>query len=67
MQDVATKPLLTPAEFHRALGGTIGRSSIYQMLRANRIRHVRVGRKLLIPVQEIEEFIQREAANEVAA
>lgn len=54
------KRLLTPVEFHQALGGAIGRSSIYELLRANRIRHVRVGRKLLIPAQEVDDFIQRE-------
>lgn len=57
----AGKRLLTPVEFHHALGGAIGRSSIYELLRANRIRHVRVGRKLLIPAQEVDDFIQREA------
>lgn len=67
MFEAGNKPLLTPAEFHQALGGTIGRSSIYQMLRANRIRHVRVGRKLLIPAQEVADFILREATSEVNA
>lgn len=54
------RPFYTPEEFHDALGGTIGRSSIYQLVRAKRIRHVRVGRKILIPITEVTEFPRRE-------
>ena len=56
------KPLLTPEEFRTvALGGTIGRNSIYELIRANRIKHVKVGRKILIPRSEARDFPQREA------
>lgn len=62
-QDVdLPKPLLTPEEFRAALGNTIGRSSIYELIRAGRIRNVRLGRKLLIPFNEVTAFIEREAA-----
>jgi len=54
------KPFYTPAEFYTALGGTIGRSAIYELVRANRIRHVRLGRKILIPATELTEFPHRE-------
>ena len=56
------KPLLTPEEFRTvALGGTIGRNSIYELIRANRIKHVKVGRKILIPRSEAQDFPEREA------
>ena len=56
------KPLLTPEEFRTvALGGTIGRNSIYELIRANRIKHVKVGRKILIPRSEARDFPAREA------
>ena len=66
-QDIESKLLLTPDEFRRALGGAIGRSSIYELIHAGRIRHVRLGRKMLIPRQEVQEFIEREAALEARA
>lgn len=56
------KPLLTPDEFQRlALDGAIGRNSIYALIRSNRIKHIRVGRKILIPRSEVVEFARREA------
>lgn len=62
-----SKPLLTPDEFRHALGGAIGRRNIYELIRAGRIRHVRLGRKLLIPRSEIEAFVEREANCQEAA
>lgn len=62
MQDSNTKPLLTPDEFRHALGGAIGRGNVYELLRAGRIRHIKLGRKILIPHREVEAFIEREAA-----
>lgn len=61
---MSERPLLTPSEFHGELGGCIGRNSIYEMLRAGRIRSVRLGRKLLIPRSELTAFIEREASRE---
>jgi len=61
------KPLLTPDEFRLALGGAIGRSSIYELIHAGRIRAVKLGRKLLIPHHEIQAFIERETTTEVHA
>lgn len=35
----------------------IGKSSVYALLRSNQIRHVRVGRKYIIPKQSIMDFV----------
>lgn len=59
---VPAKPLLTPEEYYRAFDGAIGRGSIYELLRAGRIRHVRLGRKILIPRSELDDFPIREAS-----
>lgn len=56
------KPLLTLGEFKHALGDAIGRNTLYELVRANRIRHVRLGRKLLIPATEVTAFPEREAS-----
>ena len=66
MQTVAepsenAKPLLSPDEFLRAMQGTIGRNSVYGLIEAGRIKHIRLGRKILIPRSELEEFLMREA------
>ena len=59
--DRSHRPLLTLDEFHHALGGAIGRNTLYGLVRANRIRHVRLGRKILIPAKEVTDFPDREA------
>lgn len=64
MTNIEAKPLLTPDEFRLALGGAIGRSSIYELIHAGRIRAVKLGRKLLIPSREVHAFIEREASPE---
>jgi excisionase family DNA binding protein len=56
-----SKPLLTTDEFIEGMGFTIGRSSVYEFLRAGKIRHLKVGRKILILASELAEFPQREA------
>lgn len=55
------KPLLTPDEFRDELKNTIGRNSIYELLATGRIKHLKLGRKILIPASEIEAFPSREA------
>lgn len=55
------KKLLTPDEFRAALGGNLGRQAIYQLLTSGSIRHIRVGRKFLIPRSEVEEWPDRAA------
>ena len=41
--------------------GTLGRNSVYGLIEAGRIKHIRLGRKILIPRSELEEFLIREA------
>ena len=52
--------LLTPEQFWRHFGGAIGRGAIYEMIRQNRIRHIRIGRKILITQDEVIDFPRRE-------
>ena len=66
MQTVAelsenAKPLLTPDEFWGEMQKVIGRNSLYGLIQANRIKHIRVGRKILIPRSELTDFALREA------
>lgn len=39
----------------------LSRATVYELLAANKLRHVRVGRKILIPADAIEEFLQKGA------
>jgi excisionase family DNA binding protein len=60
-----TEPLLVPAqEGFRRIG--IARDFGYQAVREGRLRVIRVGRRILIPVRELEAFIEREAKREDA-
>jgi excisionase family DNA binding protein len=66
MQTVAephenTKPLLTPDEFWEGMQKVIGRNSLYGLIQAGRIKHIRVGRKILIPRSELTDFPVRES------
>ena len=42
----------------------IGKSSVYALLQQNKIRHVRVGKKYLIPKQSVVGFINNPCYNE---
>ena len=42
-------------EAARQLG--IGRSLAYELVRVNKIRHVRAGNRILIPIAALEEFL----------
>lgn len=53
-------PTLTPREFHQAINGVLGLSAIYELLRAQRIRHVKVGSRHLILASETTAFFERE-------
>lgn len=53
--------LLSPAEFRARLGNRVGRNTVYDAIRAGRIRAVRVGRKILILPSEVHEWPIREA------
>ncbi len=52
--------LVTPTEFRELLRGRIGRNEIYRALNAHRIRHLRIGRKILIPTSECVDWPERE-------
>jgi len=54
--------VLTVAELQEALG--IGRSLAYRLVRDGCIRHVRVGRKILIPRRYLLEFVGVEWYND---
>lgn len=56
-------PVLTPREFYQATKGVIGLNSIYELLRAQRIRHVKIGPRFLILASETTAFFDREASN----
>jgi len=58
-RDRAEPLLLSVREAARLLG--LGRDSTYQLIREGRLRAVRIGRRLLIPRTELEDFVQREA------
>jgi excisionase family DNA binding protein len=54
-----TEPLLVGVrEAARVLG--LGRDSCYALVREGRLRAVRVGRRVLIPRAELEDFVTRE-------
>lgn len=59
--DPKPKDLISPAEFYDRFHGAVGKSSIYAALRAHRIRHVRLGRKILILASEVDAWPEREA------
>jgi excisionase family DNA binding protein len=39
----------------------IGRDATYQLIREGKIRAIHIGRRIRIPVAELERFIEREA------
>lgn len=60
-QNESAKPLLTPDEFWEGLQKSIGRNSLYGLIQVGRIKHIRVGRKILIPRSELTDFPVRES------
>ncbi|MDW8356790.1 helix-turn-helix domain-containing protein [Thermus sp.] len=52
------KLALTPEELAEALG--ISLSTTYNLIRVGRIRHTRVGRRILVPLSAVEEFLNAE-------
>jgi len=59
--DNSEQPLLVNVRDASATLG-IGRDSCYELIRDGRLRHVAVGRRLLIPRSELEAFVEREIA-----
>lgn len=54
------KLALSPDEARRALG--LGRTTIYTLLTTGKLRAVRVNRRLLVPVSEIQRFLSESIA-----
>jgi excisionase family DNA binding protein len=48
-----------PAEFARAVGTGINR--VWQLVREGRIRHIKHGRRIVIPISEVDAFLERES------
>jgi len=56
---MSAEPLLVGVrEAARELG--IGRDAAYALVREGRLRHVSLGRRVLIPRSELEAFVARE-------
>lgn len=55
-------PRLTrkPEETGPMLG--IGRCGVYALIRSGELRHIKVGRKILIPLSAIDEFLNGSAS-----
>ena len=52
------EPLVyTVAQLLERLGGTLGRSSVYEAIRLKELRCIRRGRRILIPARAISEWL----------
>ena len=57
MSDTTDKDLLDVEDVARRLG--IGRTMVYELMSAGKIRFIKIGRRTLIPSSEIPAFIAR--------
>jgi excisionase family DNA binding protein len=48
-----------PSEFAQAVGTGINR--VWQLVREGRIRHIKHGRRIVIPISEVDAFLERES------
>ena len=53
---------LTPREFMDSFTPPLARDLTYRLLKEKRIKHIRVNRKILIPKNELSEWVDREVA-----
>jgi excisionase family DNA binding protein len=53
---------LSVVEAGQALG--IGRTKTLELIHAGRLPHVHVGKRIIVPVREVEKFLEREAGRE---
>ena len=51
--------MLTVREFYLALDKKIGFNAIYGYVEVRKIRHIKIGRKILIFAAEVQDFPQR--------
>lgn len=57
------KLTLTPEETAKQLG--IGKNKVYELIKQNTIPNIRIGRKLLIPVENLEKWLHVSAGGVV--
>lgn len=55
---------ITVDEAARRIG--IGRNATYDLIRAGRLPHLRVGRVIRVPVRSLEEWVEAEAARRLS-
>ncbi|HHV63232.1 MAG TPA: helix-turn-helix domain-containing protein [Firmicutes bacterium] len=56
------KPLAySPEELVQVLG--LGRTKIYEAIRAGKLKAVRIGRRIVIPIEAVEEFLRASQGN----
>ena len=55
IQEPAIRLTRKPEEAAPMLG--VGRNGVYDLIRSGALRSIRIGRKILIPVSAIEEFL----------
>lgn len=55
IQENAPRLTRKPEEAAPMLG--VGRNGVYDLIRSGELRSIRVGRKILIPLSAIEEFL----------
>lgn len=56
------KLALSPDETRAALG--VGRTTMYNLIATGKLRAVRVNRRLIVPLSEIERFLAENAASQ---
>ncbi|UZX15689.1 helix-turn-helix domain-containing protein [Thermus sp. PS18] len=56
---------LSPEQVAQALGISV--FTLYKLLHTGRIRHVRVGRRILIPIAALEAFLNGEEVGNAAS
>jgi excisionase family DNA binding protein len=60
MQNTPKERLLETKDFINSYQPPLPRDFVYRALRDKRIKNIRVGKRYLIPLSEVQEFIQRE-------
>lgn len=60
VQNNAPRLTRKPEEAAPMLG--IGRNGVYALIRSGELRHIKVGRKILIPLNAIDEFLSGSAS-----
>ena len=53
------------AEAGEMLG--VGRSTVHKMVRAGKLPHVRIGRRIIIPVKALKDWLEQQASESWAS